>query len=63
MNGHPFKEFHEDAAIGNLIWRIGRRCALLNDSQEAAQIYDLERKIANDRAELVKLKAAYKPVA
>jgi hypothetical protein len=57
---HPFKEFHEDAAIGNLMWRISRRGDAVFDSQDGAQINDLERKIANDRAELAALLAKYK---
>jgi len=56
---HPFKEFHEDAKIGNLIWRIKRRDALLADSQDGSQIHELERKLASDRKELAKLKTAY----
>ena len=56
---HPFKEYHEDAGIGCLMWRIDRRSGLLFDSQDGEQIHDLERKLTDDRAELATLKADY----
>ena len=56
---HPFKEFHEDAAIGNLIWRLKRRGELLADSQDGTQIHDLERSQDRDRKELKELKDAF----
>jgi hypothetical protein len=57
---HPFKEYHEDAAIGNLMWRIDRRSDAASDSQDGLQINDIEQKISNDQAELAALLAAYK---
>jgi hypothetical protein len=56
---HPFKEFHEDSAIGNLMWRISRRGDEAFDSQDGTQINELERGISNDQAELATLLAAY----
>jgi hypothetical protein len=56
---HPFEEYHEDASIGNLMWRIDRRRELLADSQDGWQIDELERKLKSDRKELAELKAAY----
>ncbi len=52
MTEHPFKEFHDDAEIGNLIWRIKRRSSSLFDSQDGAQIIEMEGKIAADRTKL-----------
>jgi len=58
---HPFKEYHEDAAIGNLMWRIDRRGDAVADSQDGSQIVDLERKLSADQIELAALIADYKP--
>ena len=59
MSDHPFKEYHDDAKIGNLLWRIDRRSEMLSESQDGAQIDELMRKLKNDRAELTTLKADY----
>lgn len=59
MGNHPFKDFHEDCKIGNLMWRISRRRDMDRDSQDGVRINDLQRKIANDQYELDILLAAY----
>jgi hypothetical protein len=56
---HPFKEFHDNVAIGNLMWRISRRGDAVFDSQDGTQINELERGISSDQAELATLLAAY----
>jgi hypothetical protein len=56
---HPFKEYHENAAIGNLMWRIDRRSDAAFDSQDGTQINELEQKISNDREELAHLLSEY----
>jgi len=56
---HPFKEFHEDAEIGNLMWRIRRRNERLADSQDGVESLEIERQLASDKKELVKLQIAY----
>ena len=59
MRDHPFKEFHDDAEIGNLIWRIKRRSSSMFCSQDGEQIMEMEEKIAADRTKLKALIGAY----
>lgn len=59
MTEHPFKEYHADATIGNLMWRIDHRTDAAFFSQDGTQILELERLIAEDRAELAVLLADY----
>ena len=56
---HPFKEFHDDAKIGNLMWRISRRRGMSAESQNGSHINELGQKILSDKEELATLLAAY----
>jgi hypothetical protein len=57
---HPFKEYHEDAAIGNLMWRIDIQSGAAFDSQDGSHIRDLEQQISDDQAKLSDLLAIHK---
>lgn len=57
---HPFKEFHEDATIGNLMWRIDRRTEAIFFSQDGVEIAAMRENLDADRVELAALQTAYK---
>ena len=56
---HPFKEFHADAEIGCLMWRISCRSAAASDLQDGSLIIDVEKRIEADREELREKLQAY----
>lgn len=59
MTDHPFKEYHDDCEIGNLMWRLDRRGDQLSFSQDGSEIHELERAQIADRKKLHELKDAY----
>ena len=59
MTRHPFEEFHADADIGCLMWRMLRRGDAMSDSQCGSEIFPMQQAQKEDSAKLSSLIAEY----